>query len=199
MPSLSNWLFYLPRLAREALRPLALLAVLAVGVAAGTYWVLLVRADHDLLAVRSAYEVERQRQVTLRRDREVQEHARELKKELGTIWKMLPPEKDFAALAIEIAELAGKVRVSIPGMNYTQKQVEEGLPDEGSLSFRATGRYRDIYRFIHQLETMDTYLVIERLDASQASAGRGKGAHAVQFNIDVVTFLKSDPAPPETT
>lgn len=183
----------IPRLAARALRPLGLLTLLALMLAFGTYVYLLVPAEEHLVTLRASYEKARQRQITLWRERKTQEEGRQIQRDLGAIWERLPSQRDFAGMAIAISELARKVRVSVPGMTYNHEKAQQGLPTKASLSFQATGKYRDIYRFIHRLETTEPYLVIEQLNASRAQDSGQGVTHHVRFNMRVVTFLKPNP------
>ncbi len=189
----------IPAVARAALRPLALLTAGALCAALGAYWLVLVPAQEDLLGVQRAYDAERQKQVGLRRARATQEEALILQDNVSAVWKTLPTQRDFEATAIKVAELGRSARVSIPGMNYTHKEPEDALPAKASLSFKVTGRYHDLYRFIHRLENMQTFMVIKQLDATRAKQARGRKAHGVQLNISVMTFLKPDPEATEAT
>ena len=185
----------LPRLAGQALRPLALLSLLGLLGALGAYWYVLVPAQENVETLRAAYEQERQKQTALRVKRKTQEDVRQIRKELVGVWKMIPAQKDFAEMAITISELAKEVRVLVPGMKYSHDKADGNLPMKASLSFQATGKYRDIYRFLHRLETTEPYLVIEQLNAARTEEPGRRAKHQVQFNIRVVTFLKQN-APP---
>ncbi len=188
-----------PRTAGQALQPLVLLTILTMCCAIGAYWLLLVPAEQDLVILQTTYGAARQKQLELHRARTTQEEVRTLQRQLAAIWETLPAQTEFAATAIAISELARSVDVTIPGMNYEHKKAKGGLPARATLTFRATGDYRHIYRFIHRLESREPYLVIERLDAARSGGSRRKGSHAVQLNIRVVTFLKPTPSLAETS
>ncbi len=190
---------HIPRLAVQALRPLAGVTVLAVFCATGAYFMVLAPAQEALEAAQTAYESARAKQAGLRQSRIIQEQARHLQTELVTVWKLLPEEQKFASIAVEISELARSSRVVVPGMSYGNPAASKGLPAKASLSFSATGNYRDIYRFIQRLENMEPYLVIEKLDAARTQDRNQKGSHVVRMNIQVTTFLKPSPPAAEAT
>ncbi len=190
---------HIPRFAVHALRPLAGLTGLAVLCATGAYFMVLAPAQEALEVAQTAYESARAKQAGLRQSRITQEQARQLQTELVTVWKLLPQEQKFASMAVEISELARSSRVTVPGMNYGNAVASQGLPAKASLSFSATGNYRDIYRFIQRLENMEPYLVIEKLDASRTKNRKQKASHAVRMNIEVTTFLKRTPPAAEAT
>ncbi len=185
--------FDLPRQAWMVLRPLGMATALIVAAAAASYWYLLVPAEERLHMTQMAYQAERNQHAKLRWERKHQEEVLQLQRELEEVWTVLPEQKEFASMAVAISNLAGSERVSIPGMTYSHDKAEQGLPAKASLTFTATGRYKAIYRFIHRLERTEPYLVIEQLDAAQASSSREKGTPSVRFNIRVTTFLKPDP------
>lgn len=189
----------IPRVAGEALRPLALLCLLGLGSALAIHWLVLVPAEDQLRRTERAYDDARHRAVVLKRNRVTQEHVRDLEQRLEQVWATLPTEQAFATLAIEIAKSAQTVGVSLPGMTHAHKKSKDGLPHEASLLFQATGKYQDIYRFIHELETMTPYVVIEQLDAARATGTKARRRGAVQFNVRIVTFLRTKQAGAEPT
>ena len=79
-------------------------------------------------------------------------------------------------------------------MTYSTQPSKSGLAVEGSLRFRASGEYADIYRFIHRLETAQSYLVIESLDVTRSNRQTATGKSLVELNVRVVTFLRPDPS-----
>lgn len=199
MESLSRPAFQIPRAALQALRPLGLLTFLALCGVFGAYWLILVPAEETLATRQATYEAARQEQLQLHRTRTTQEEVRRLQRHLATIWATLPAQQEFASMAIAISDLARSVRVSVPGMSYAHKKAEGGLPAKAALTFKATGDYRHIYRFIHELESREPYLVIEHLGAVRTGGSLQKGEHAVQLNIRVITFLKPNSSPGEAT
>ncbi|MGH7206078.1 MAG: type 4a pilus biogenesis protein PilO [Nitrospiraceae bacterium] len=178
------------RLARRALLPLTLLTGLSLGVSVGAYSLCLVPAQERLTRAEEAYQTVKQEQATLQTARKTQEQMRVAQRQLEDVWRVLPTQNQFAALAVAISELGRSERVSIPGMSYSLSKAEEGLPAKASLSFKATGEYAAIYRVIHRLETTDPYLVIESLDAARAPKSERSTSTLVVFNVRVATFLR---------
>lgn len=189
----------IPAPALQALRPLAGLCLLGLAGAAALHWLVLVPAEDRLRRAERAYEDARKQAVALKQTRKAQEHVRDLAQQLERVWATLPAEQEFASLAIEISRSASTVGVSLPGMTHSHKKPKDGLPPKASLVFQATGKYRDIYRFIHELETMKPYLVIEQLDATRAPGAKARRRGSVQFGIRVVTFLREDGEVKEST
>ncbi|MEW6246278.1 MAG: type 4a pilus biogenesis protein PilO [Nitrospirota bacterium] len=178
------------RPAQWALVSLALVTVLSLGMSAGISSLWLAPAEERLARAEAAYHAGKQDQVKLQAARKTQEQIRTAQRELENVWLVLPTQHQFAALAMAISELGRAEQVSIPGMTYASQKGEEGLPVKASLSFKATGDYAAIYRFIHRLETTDPYLVIESLDATRASKSERSASTLVVFNVRVATFLR---------
>jgi hypothetical protein len=89
-----------------------------------------------------------------------------------------------------ISEVGRLEHVALPGMAYHVEKAEGVLPTKATLTFKVTGSYGAIYRFIHRLETTEPYLVIERLDAARLDRSDRTSATLVVFNVKVATFLR---------
>ena len=85
--------------------------------------------------------------------------------------------------------LAKSNDVRIPAMQYQQDTKKDGLAAKGSISFEAFGAYEAIRRFIYELETSGTYLIIEKLTAE-----RSKKKKDIAFKMRVGTYFKPDSA-----
>jgi hypothetical protein len=99
-------------------------------------------------------------------------------------------QNDFSALSMSIADLGEREHVMIPGMTYHMQKQEGGTPIKATMTFKATGDYASIYRFIQRLEESESYLVIESLDAARVDQVAQTAAALVVFNMKVVTFLR---------
>lgn len=181
--------------ALRTLAPLALLACVSLGIAAGVAMLVREPAQDRLRSADAAYGAARHaqsEQLTVRRTEE----------ELAATWQALTARKEFPSLILAVTELAQRDGVAIPGMSYSLQKVDEGVAMKASMSFQVAGDYAAIRRFIHRLETGRHYLAVESLDASRSQKrlllGQGKESviEQVRFNIRVMTFLKPDaPAP----
>ena len=191
---LKSPLSQIPRPALYGLIPLMTFVAVGIGCALSSYWLLLDPSQSRVDTLHEAYEEARQAHGKLVAAKQVQELARRSQRDLETIWTTLPTQRQFPALAVAISEFGKHVRVSIPGMTYSTEPSKAGLPAEGSLRFRAIGEYADIYRFIHQLETAQYYLVIESLEVTKAGNNSATGKSLIELNLRVVTFLRPDPS-----
>ena len=184
----------IPRPALYGLIPLIAFVAVGIGCVLGSYWLLLEPSRSRVETLEAAYEEAGQAHGKRVASKQVQELVRRSQRDLEKLWETLPPQRQFPALAVAISEFGEHVGVSIPGMTYSTQPSRSGLAVEGSLRFRAVGEYADIYRFIHRLETAQSYLVIESLDVTRFGVPNIAGKSLVELNVRVVTFLRPDPS-----
>jgi len=115
--------------------------------------------------------------------------AKNTQAQLAKIWKTLPSPNEFSDLGVRITLLAKSNDVHIPGMEYHQDKKQDGLAAKGSISFEAFGAYEAIRKFIYELETSGTYLIIEKLTAE-----RSKKRKDVAFKMRIGTYFKPNSA-----
>lgn len=184
--------------ALRALRPLMLVTVVTILMAAGAYFVMLRPVEQHLASVRLAYDRARSTQSILVTSRRLQERLRLASQRLGEVQQALPTQGDFTGLAVAISELARAERVTLPGMTHAREKAEAGLPVKASLSFHATGEYPAIYRFLHRLESSPSYLVVESMDVRRNPSDKS-GSSVINVTITVTTFLRADESTPKVT
>ncbi|HSQ92570.1 MAG TPA: type 4a pilus biogenesis protein PilO [Nitrospiraceae bacterium] len=184
----------IPRPALYGLIPLIAFVVVGISCVLGSYWLVLEPSRLRVDKLRTAYEeagLAHEQRIAAKR---VQALVLDSQRDLEKIWETLPTQSQFPALAVAISQFGKHLRVSIPGMRYSTEPSKTGLAVEGSLQFRAVGEYANIYRFIHRLETAQSYLVIESLDVTSSRGQTGAGKSLVELNVRVVTFLRPDPS-----
>lgn len=115
--------------------------------------------------------------------------ARSAAKELSHVWALLPSERDFGPLALGISDEAKREGVILPALSYKTEPSTVGHTTKGLLQGAMSGRYEDLRRFIHGLETADELLLIEDLEVHRAGSTEGE---ALTFNIKIATYLKAD-------
>jgi len=174
--------------------PLGLVTLTAVGCAAFLYVGIRGPAQSRLEHAETAFQAAKQNQEQLHHIRTLQEKARTAQQQVEDVWKGLPTLNEFASFAMAITEVGRLERITIPGMAYHVEKAEGALPVKATLTFKVTGDYRAIYRFIHRLEMTEPYLVIERLDAARLDNSDRASSTLLVFNIKVATFLR--PSPP---
>lgn len=184
----------IPRPALYGLIPLIVFVAVGIGCVLGSYWLLLEPSRSRVESLEAAYAEAGQAHGKRVASKQVQELVRRSQRDLEKLRETLPPQSQFPALAVAISEFGKHVGVSIPGMTYSTQPSNSGLAVEGSLRFRAIGEYANIYRFIHRLETAQSYLVIESLDVTRSGVHTTTGKSLVELNVRVVTFLRPDPS-----
>ena len=182
----------IPRPALYGLIPLMAFVAVGIGCVFGSYWLLLEPSRSRVETLQAAYAEAGQAHGKRVASKQVQELVRRSQRDLEKLRETLPPQRQFPALAVAISEFGKHVGVSIPGMTYSIQPSKSGFAVEASLRFRAVGEYADIYRFIHRLETAQSYLVIESLDVTKSGGHTAAGKSLVELNVRVVTFLRPD-------
>lgn len=187
-----------PQLTRPAivsLIPAVTLAGLSMAILSFSYLLVVKPADDRLVSAEIGYAQAKKELEQSYERRALLERVQKAQGQLNALWRALPAQDHYAALAMAISELGKAEHVTIPGMSYHVEKSEGILPTKATLTFRVTGDYAAIYRFIHRLETSETYLVIEGLDAARADKGMHAASHLVVFHVTVATFLQ----PPQPT
>lgn len=188
--------FTMPTLPTALVRrfvPLGVVTLTAVGGAVFLYLGIREPALSRLEQAETAFQTAKQNQEQLQRTRILQEKARTAQQQVEDVWKGLPTQSEFASFAMAISEMGRLERVAIPGMAYHIEKAEGAVPVKATLTFKVTGTYGAIYRFIHRLEMTEPYLVIERLDASRLDKSDHASATLLVFNMKIATFLRPGP------
>ena len=143
-----------------------------------TFYPAKARFDHTQALYEAALRTQQQTQTA--------KHTQEI---LASTWKALPQYREFTDLSLEIANLADRNHVKVPGMGYDFKALPNQLGTKGTFAFEAEGDYQDIRKFIYELEKRWPYLFIEKLSVE----GSKKKQEGVIFKLTVSTFLKTAP------
>lgn len=114
--------------------------------------------------------------------------AQQTQEIIATMWNALSDYREFTDLSLDIADLAKRNHVQIPGMGYDFKPFPHGAFAKGTFAFEAQGPYKAIRKFIYKLEKRWPYLFIEKLSVERSKKGSG-----VLFRMTVSTFLKEFP------
>lgn len=185
--------FTMPTLPLALLRrfvPLGLVTLIAVGCAVFLSVGIRGPALSRLEMAESAFQTAKRNQEQGHRTRAVQEKARTAQQQAEDVWKGLPTQNEFASFAMTISEMGRLEHVALPGMAYHVDKAEGALPIKATLTFKVTGDYGAIYRFIHRLEKTERYLVIEQLDATRLETSDHASRTLLVFNVKVATFLR---------
>ncbi len=165
----------------QHLMPLGIITILAVLTSAGVYGLMFYPAQDRLTEVSSRFQAAQHTQIKTQR-------AQQTQGILDTTWHALSDYQEFTDLSLDIAALAKRNGVQIPGMGYDFKPFKHKLAAKGTFAFEAQGDYSAIRKFIYELEKRWPYLFIERLSVEQSKKQNG-----VLFRLRVSTFLKEFP------
>jgi ABC-type multidrug transport system fused ATPase/permease subunit len=163
------------------LMPLFIITVLAVLSSVGMFGLMFYPAQDRLAQVTSKLQAALQAQAQT----QAAQHTQEI---ISTTWKALSDYQEFMDLSLDIADLAKRNHVQIPGMGYDFKPLTHKLAAKGTFAFEAQGDYEAIRKFIYELEKRWPYLFIEKLSVESSKKKNG-----VLFRITVSTFLKEFP------
>jgi len=115
--------------------------------------------------------------------------ARNATKDLTQVWALLPGERDFGPLALGISDEAKREGVVLPALSYKTEPTTVAHTTKGLLQGSMSGRYEDLRRFIHDLETADELLLIEDLELNRIG---GLQSAVLTFNIKIATYLRAE-------
>ena len=115
--------------------------------------------------------------------------AKKAKADLQRVWAVLPLFRDFAPLALGVTEEAKRDQVTLPALSY--KTEKTAVPDatKAVLQGTVTGRYEDLRRFLHNLESAEELLIIEDLNLIRSGNVQDQ---QLTFNIRISTYLRGE-------
>lgn len=79
------------------------------------------------------------------------------------------------------------------GSNFAWEALRESSLSRASSTVNLRGRYPNIRRFLHAVETASEFLVVERVDLAQTSSGGAAGM--LDVALVVSTFFVAEPPP----
>lgn len=165
----------------QHLMPLLVVAILAALSSIGMFGLMFYPAQERFADVESNFQAAQQTQAQT----QAAKHTQEI---ISTTWKALSDYREFMDLSLDIADLAKRNHVTIPGMGYDFKPLPHKLAAKGTFAFEAQGDYEAIRKFIYELEKRWPYLFIEKLSVEGAKKHNG-----VLFRITISTYLKEFP------
>jgi Tfp pilus assembly protein PilO len=145
-------------------------------------------AQNAAMSLVSARQLERQaRNATTSRDR--------AEKELRQFHTGILP-KDFAVAAKTtnrwLQQAARDAGLEYRGANFAWEAVRESPLSRAWSDVTLRGRYADIRRFLHAVESADEFLVVERLELAQPTMSAAEGM--LEVSLLVPTFFVTEPA-----
>jgi Tfp pilus assembly protein PilO len=110
----------------------------------------------------------------------------ELKKFYGEV---LPPDQSAARriTSVKIAQLAKKTNVNIERATSEVTQEHDSSLGKLATDLTLSGQYRDIRRFIYELEAAPEFLILETVTLSQGD----KSSSALNVTVKVATYYQA--------
>ncbi len=111
--------------------------------------------------------------------------------ELNKFYKqVLPPDLSGARRItyLRIPQLAKETNLQLETQTANPAGVHDSALGKWTLTAVLNGEYRNIRRFLHQLETAPEFLVLERVDLKQSENDRDKG---ITVTIQVATYYRA--------
>lgn len=111
----------------------------------------------------------------------------ELKKFYGDV---LPPDLSGARRIsyLPLEQLAEESNLRLERQSLSTDERTEGSLAKLTTTATLTGEYRDIRRFLHQLETRPEFIVLENVDLSQNSDELARG---ITVTVQVATYFRT--------
>lgn len=104
---------------------------------------------------------------------------------------VLPPDQSAARRItfLKIEQLAKAAHVTVLNRQFDPKPERDSTLGKLSIAIALTGQYRDVRRFIYDLETAPEFLILENV-ALQQGAENDRG---LSVNIKVATYYRAGP------
>jgi Tfp pilus assembly protein PilO len=104
--------------------------------------------------------------------------------------EILPPDIAGARRIsyLRVVQLAQQTNLRFETQTATPSEVRDSNLGKWTQTAVLTGAYRDIRRFVHQLETAPEFLVIERVDLKQSENEANKG---ITVTVQLATYYRA--------
>ena len=106
--------------------------------------------------------------------------------DLNQFKALLLDQHEFSKIVDYLSLTAKKQKISIPSISYHQEKIEKEGFKKVSISFTVEGHYKDIKRFIYNLEDAKDFLIIEDLGLARS----GRGSDPIKLQIKIATYLR---------
>lgn len=108
--------------------------------------------------------------------------------QLETFKKMLPAKSDYTGILRQVFKMAKEDGVKSDSISATKKEVAQNQDDIVQISFSmpVSGRYKDVRKFIHDMEVSPLFLNIDNLGLA---SNEGTGEIAVTLGLS--TYARS--------
>ncbi|MCK4738385.1 MAG: type 4a pilus biogenesis protein PilO [Deltaproteobacteria bacterium] len=94
----------------------------------------------------------------------------------------LPSKEALTTLLKDVYKSAKRNKVKIPEGSYSPKTVEEASILKYTISLPVEGRYKDIKKFVYDIETLKRPLVVDEISFSRSKGSKGVVALHIQLS-----------------
>ena len=111
--------------------------------------------------------------------------------ELAKFYKeVLPPDLSGARRItyLRIPQLAAETSLKLETQTAHPTEVRDSTLGKWTMTAVLTGEYRNIRRFLYELETAPEFLVLERVDLKQSENERDRG---ITVTVEVATYYRT--------
>ena len=114
-------------------------------------------------------------------------------KELATFYGSILPSTQAAAsrvLLVEVARLARENNLRLGAQAWEEEKVKDSSLRRLIAKVDLIGDYGAVLRFIYDVETSESFLVINSISLSQATRQAGGASGALQLSVDMGTYYR---------
>ena len=150
-----------------------------------------VAAEADAAAAQADLAQANQRMKMMQNARASRDRA---EKELATFYGSILPSTQAAAsrvLLVEVARLARENNLRLGARAWEEEKVKDTDLRRLKAKVDLTGDYGAILRFIYDVETSESFLVISSISLSQATRQAGGSSGALQLSVEMGTYFKA--------
>jgi Tfp pilus assembly protein PilO len=148
-------------------------------------------AEQDATAAQSTLAQANQRMKMMQAARASRDRA---EKELATFYGSILPSTQAEAshvLLVEVARLARENNLRLGARAWEEVKVKDTNLHKLTGKVDLTGDYGAILRFIYDVETSESFLVISSISLSQATRQTGGASGALQLSVEMGTYYRS--------
>jgi Tfp pilus assembly protein PilO len=149
-------------------------------------------SEEDAAAAQSTLAQANQRLKMMQAARASRDRA---EKELTTFYGSILPSTQAAAsrvLLVEVARLARENNLRLGARAFEEEKVKEDANLRRLITkVDLTGDYGAILRFIYDVETSESFLVIRSISLSQATRQAGGASGALQLAVEMATYYRT--------
>jgi hypothetical protein len=89
---------------------------------------------------------------------------------------------------MEISRIGRECGLHAGPRDFDPVRLRDSLLGEFKTAVSFTGEYASIRKFIYQLETSQSFLVIRQIELAQASQGKGQDGGSLSMTLQLSTF-----------